>query len=62
MKVGGAPLKEDVARIAAAREAIGPDVQLMACRRSSFDERSRGRVLQGWRSALLPRSRSLRQA
>ena len=29
MKVGGAPLKEDVARVAAAREAIGPDVQLM---------------------------------
>jgi L-alanine-DL-glutamate epimerase-like enolase superfamily enzyme len=29
MKVGGAPLAEDVARIAAAREAIGPEVQLM---------------------------------
>jgi L-alanine-DL-glutamate epimerase-like enolase superfamily enzyme len=29
MKVGGAPLKEDVARVAAAREAIGPDVKLM---------------------------------
>jgi L-alanine-DL-glutamate epimerase-like enolase superfamily enzyme len=29
MKVGGAPLKEDVARVAAAREAIGPDAKLM---------------------------------
>jgi L-alanine-DL-glutamate epimerase-like enolase superfamily enzyme len=29
MKVGGAPLKEDVARVAAAREAIGPDTKLM---------------------------------
>ena len=29
MKVGGAPLAEDVARVAAAREAIGPNVQLM---------------------------------
>jgi L-alanine-DL-glutamate epimerase-like enolase superfamily enzyme len=29
MKVGGAPLKEDVARVAAAREAIGPDARLM---------------------------------
>jgi L-alanine-DL-glutamate epimerase-like enolase superfamily enzyme len=29
MKVGGAPLKEDVARVAAAREAIGPEAQLM---------------------------------
>ena len=29
MKVGGAPLQEDVARVAAAREAIGPDAKLM---------------------------------
>jgi L-alanine-DL-glutamate epimerase-like enolase superfamily enzyme len=29
MKVGGAPLKEDVRRVAAAREAIGPDAKLM---------------------------------
>ncbi|MEM7022640.1 MAG: mandelate racemase/muconate lactonizing enzyme family protein, partial [Pseudomonadota bacterium] len=29
MKVGGATLKEDVARVAAAREAIGPDTKLM---------------------------------
>ena len=29
MKVGGAPLGEDVARVRAAREAIGPDVALM---------------------------------
>src|SRR5919106_3296104 len=29
MKVGGAPPKEDVARVAAAREAIGPDTKLM---------------------------------
>jgi L-alanine-DL-glutamate epimerase-like enolase superfamily enzyme len=29
MKIGGAPLKEDVARVAAAREAIGPDARLM---------------------------------
>lgn len=29
MKVGGAPFDEDVARVAAAREAIGPDVRLM---------------------------------
>jgi L-alanine-DL-glutamate epimerase-like enolase superfamily enzyme len=29
MKVGGAPLNEDVARVRAAREAIGPSVRLM---------------------------------
>lgn len=29
MKVGGAPLTEDVARVRAAREAVGPDVRLM---------------------------------
>jgi L-alanine-DL-glutamate epimerase-like enolase superfamily enzyme len=29
MKVGGAPLEEDVARVAAARDAIGPDTRLM---------------------------------
>jgi D-arabinonate dehydratase len=29
MKVGGAPLREDVARVAAARDAVGPDVRLM---------------------------------
>jgi L-alanine-DL-glutamate epimerase-like enolase superfamily enzyme len=29
MKVGGAPLEEDVARVRAAREAIGPGVRLM---------------------------------
>jgi L-alanine-DL-glutamate epimerase-like enolase superfamily enzyme len=29
MKIGGAPLKDDVARVAAAREAIGPDARLM---------------------------------
>jgi L-alanine-DL-glutamate epimerase-like enolase superfamily enzyme len=29
MKVGGAPVKEDIARVAAAREAIGPDAKLM---------------------------------
>lgn len=29
MKVGGAPLREDVARVKAAREAVGPDVRLM---------------------------------
>jgi len=29
MKVGGAPLAEDIARVAAAREAIGPDISLM---------------------------------
>lgn len=29
MKVGGVPLKEDVARVAAAREAIGPERKLM---------------------------------
>jgi L-alanine-DL-glutamate epimerase-like enolase superfamily enzyme len=29
MKVGGAPLAEDVRRVAAAREAVGPDIRLM---------------------------------
>lgn len=29
MKVGGAPLREDVARVAAARDAIGPEIRLM---------------------------------
>jgi len=29
MKVGGAPFHEDVARVRAAREALGPDIQLM---------------------------------
>jgi len=29
MKAGGAPLREDVARVAAVREAIGPDIRLM---------------------------------
>lgn len=29
IKVGGAPLREDVARVAAVREAIGPDISLM---------------------------------
>lgn len=29
MKVGGAPLTEDVARVRAARDAVGPDVKLM---------------------------------
>jgi L-alanine-DL-glutamate epimerase-like enolase superfamily enzyme len=29
IKVGGAPLREDVGRVAACREAIGPDVRLM---------------------------------
>lgn len=29
LKVGGAPLAEDVARVAAARAAVGPDVRLM---------------------------------
>src|SRR5262249_22769838 len=29
MKVGGTPFKEDVARVVAVREAIGPDVDLM---------------------------------
>jgi D-arabinonate dehydratase len=29
MKIGGAPFAEDVARVRAAREAVGPDVQLM---------------------------------
>lgn len=29
IKVGGAPLKEDIARIEAVREAIGPDTELM---------------------------------
>jgi L-alanine-DL-glutamate epimerase-like enolase superfamily enzyme len=29
MKVGGAPLAEDVARVHAARDAIGPDIRLM---------------------------------
>lgn len=29
IKVGGAPLREDIARVAAVREAIGPDIRLM---------------------------------
>jgi len=29
MKVGGAPFAEDVARVRAARDAVGPDIQLM---------------------------------
>ncbi len=29
MKIGGAPFKEDVARVEAVREAIGPDIDLM---------------------------------
>src|SRR5437868_5704416 len=30
MKVGGVPMREDVARVKAVREAIGPDVKLLA--------------------------------
>lgn len=29
LKIGGAPFREDVARVAAAREAVGPDIRLM---------------------------------
>jgi L-alanine-DL-glutamate epimerase-like enolase superfamily enzyme len=37
LKVGGASLREDVARVAAAREAIGPDVRLMVDAVYAFD-------------------------
>jgi len=37
MKVGGATLKEDIARVAAVREAIGPDVRLMVDALNNLD-------------------------
>ena len=37
IKVGGAPLAEDVRRVAAVREAIGPDVRLMVDALYNFD-------------------------
>jgi L-alanine-DL-glutamate epimerase-like enolase superfamily enzyme len=48
MKVAGAPLAEDVSRVAAVREAIGPDVRLMVDAVYMLDEASALRMARAF--------------
>ncbi|MFN8539269.1 MAG: enolase C-terminal domain-like protein [Thermomicrobiales bacterium] len=59
MKVGAVPIREDVARVKAVREAIGPDVQLLIDANAVFTgitRRSRWR--SGSRSSTFTGSRA----
>ena len=43
-KVGGLPMDEDVKRVAALREAIGPDVKLMVDANQAYNATSAIRI------------------
>ena len=46
MKIGGAPIKEDVERVRVARETIGPDVQLMVDANCAYSLREAIQIAQ----------------
>ena len=58
MKIGAVPIPEDVARVKAAREAVGPDIKLMIDANCAYRCTRRCSSPNGWRNSIRSGSRS----